>query len=311
MELRQLRYVVAVARHRNFTRAASECLIAQPALSTQVRKLESELGVRLFERTTRRVSLTAAGTVFVARAQRILAEASEAGREMSEHAEAIRGRVRIGAWHSVNHDLPDVLAGFSHVHPRIDLTIQEESSDVMLGLLRTGDLDVALLVMRDGLDLTGVEHVIYRTEPFVLIASLTSALAGRQRIELKDLASSSLIVFKPGSAVRMVVEAAFAVAGVPPRIAVETTETSAARAFVSAGLGVALVPRSVAAQPGPPVSVSSIVDAPTRTSAIAWLRVGGQSPARQALVAYLRERLVDGATAAIPTAATVVLDQVS
>ena len=298
MELRQLRYVVAVAHHRNFTRAAADCLVAQPALSEQVRKLEAELGVRLFERTTRRVSLTPAGTVFVTRAQRILAEAEVAGQEMSEHASAIRGRVRIGAWHSVNPDLPAVLAGFSHDHPHVDLTIREENSDTMLEMLRSGELDVALFVVRDGLDLSGVEHFVYRTEPFVVIVAPTSELAGRREIDLRELASKPLIAFKPGSAVRLVVEAAFAAVGFPPRIAVETTETFGARAFVSAGLGVALVPRSVAALSGPPVSSIPISDAPIRVSAMAWRPVGGHLPARDALVDYLRKRLV----AAVPDA---------
>jgi DNA-binding transcriptional LysR family regulator len=291
MELRQLECAVAVARHRNFTRAARELLIAQPALSVQVRNLESELGVRLFDRTTRRVSLTPAGAVFVGRAERILADAAAAGREMAEHAGAVRGRVRIGAWYTINPELPELVAGFAQEHPQIDITVREENSDVMLDMLRSGDLDVALPVIREGLDFTGIDHIVYRREPFVLITSLGSELATREEVAIDELAVIPLIVFKPGSAVRRVVEQAFAAAGIPPRIAVETAETAGARAFVSAGLGVALVPRSVAERPGPPVSIVPVRPAPIRTSALAWRHISLASPATHALVDYARRRL--------------------
>lgn len=295
MELRQLEYAVAVARYRNFTRAAQDRLIAQPALSAQIRKLELELGVRLFDRTTRRVALTPAGMAFVARAERILAETQATAREMAEHAGAVRDKIRIGGWYSVNPDLPAVLAGFVADHPHIDITIREESSDVMLDMLRNGELDLALLVVRDGLDFSGTERVIYRTEPFVLIASKGSPLAKRKEVEIRELGSTPLIVFKPGSAVRHVVEHAFAAAGVPLHVAVETTETSAARAFVSAGLGVALVPRSVAARAGPPVAILPVIPTPVRTSALVWRQADGDDgsdhTARRAIVGYLRRRL--------------------
>lgn len=291
MELRQLECAVAVAHYRNFTRAAESLLIAQPALSAQVRRLEAELGVRLFERTTRRVSLTPAGVVFVARAERILAEATAASREMAEHAGAVRGRVRIGAWYTINPELPELVAGFAAEHPQVDITLREENSDVMLDMLRSGELDVALPVIREGLDFSGLDHFVYRREPFVLITALGSELAPRTEVSIEELAETPLIVFKLGSAVRLVVERAFATAGIPPRIAVETAETAGARAFVSAGLGVALIPRSVAERPGPPVATIPLTDAPVRTSALAWRSVGGQSPATQALVSFARRRL--------------------
>jgi DNA-binding transcriptional LysR family regulator len=291
MDLRQLRYVVAVARHRNFTRAAAELLIAQPALSAQIRKLEAELQVRLFERTTRRVSLTPAGSVFVSRAERLLAEADAVRHEMVEHAGAVRGRVRIGAWYSVNRNFPELLAGFSRLHPLVDLTIREENSDVMLEMLRSGELDVAMLVIRDGLDFHGIERQIYQEEPFVLVTAVGSELARRDEVAIEELASTPLIVFKAGSAVRLVVERAFAVAGITPRIVVETAETSGARAFVSAGLGVALIPRSVTDRPGPPVAVVRVTPPPIRVSALAWRGAGGRPPSTEAFLDYARSRL--------------------
>jgi DNA-binding transcriptional LysR family regulator len=300
MELRQLAYVVAVAHHRNFTRAAEEMLVAQPALSVQVQNLERELGVRLFERTTRRVELTPAGGAFIVRAQRILAEASAAEREMAEYAGAVRGRVRIGAWGTINPDLPTLLAGFLVDHPDNDITISEENSDVMLQMIRSGELDVALPIMRDGLNLEDIEHVVFLDEPFVLIVNPTSRLAYRRQVAIEELTSVPLIVFKPGSVVRYLVERAFARVALVPRIVVETAETSAARAFVAAGVGAALIPRSVAERVGPPVAIVPIRHGPRRVSALAWRRSGGRTPATELFLVYARACLapvVPGAVA--------------
>lgn len=279
MDIRQLEAVAAVARLGSFTRAAEELFVAQPALSATVRRLEDELGLRLFDRTTRRVALTPAGEAFVRRAERVLGDLRELRAEMAEHAGAAQGRLRIGAWYTVDPWLPEMLAPFHAAHPAVEVTVREVNSDRMLDLLRAGDLDVALPVLRPGLDLDEIELLPYIEEPFVLAAPPGSALAAKRSATLADVAGEPLITFNPGSSLRRLVEQAFAAAGLEPRVALETIETSAARAMVSSGLGVAVLPASVATRPGPPLAVVALVGGPTRRSALAW-RAGPGSPAR-------------------------------
>ena len=288
MDIRQLEAVAAVARLGSFTRAAEELFVAQPALSATVRRLEDELGLRLFDRTTRRVALTPAGEAFVRRAERVLGDLREMRAEMADHAGAARGRLRVGAWYTVDPWLPEMLSPFHAAHPAVEVTVREVNSDRMLDLLRAGDLDVALPVLRPGLDLDEIELLPYIEEPFVLAAPPRSPLAAMRSVTLADIAGEPLITFNPGSSLRRLVEQAFAASGVEPRVALETIETSAARAMVSSGLGVAILPASVAARPGPPVVVVPLDAPPVRRSAVAW-RQGPGSPVRDAFLVAVSE----------------------
>ncbi|HEU5327875.1 MAG TPA: LysR family transcriptional regulator, partial [Thermomicrobiales bacterium] len=146
MELRQLRYFVAVARRRHYTAAAEEIGVAQPALSQQIKLLERELGLDLFDRTGRRVRLTAAGEALLVRAERILADVASAEQEMAEFAGLARGRVIVGTLPSLaERQLPGLLAGFHARHPGLDLVLREESTVRLLALAGSGDVDLALI----------------------------------------------------------------------------------------------------------------------------------------------------------------------
>src|SRR5579884_3208904 len=130
MELRQLRYLVALAEEGSFTRAAVREHIAQPALSQQLRRLEGELGLLLVERTTRHVSITQAGAVLVARGRRILTELEAAHAELEEIKGIRTGHVRVGAIHTMSPiDVSLTLAIFHERHPGVELTVREESSE--------------------------------------------------------------------------------------------------------------------------------------------------------------------------------------
>src|ERR671916_196873 len=146
MELRQLRYLLALADERHFTRAATRLHIAQPALSQQIKRLEDEVGLALVDRTTRHVSLTPAGEVLAGRARRAVAEVDAAAAELSELSGLRTGRVVIGAMRSTGRfDLSALLGAFLEAHPHIDLVVREEPSEVMLQRLHADALDVAFL----------------------------------------------------------------------------------------------------------------------------------------------------------------------
>ena len=136
MELRQLAYFDAVARHGSFTKAAQRLHVAQPAVSAQIRRLEAELGATLLERTTRRVALTHAGELFLARARQVLAQLDAARADLGELSAVLRGRVRIGATQVVGSlDLPAALAQFRHRYPGVSLALHSGLIAKLLGLL--------------------------------------------------------------------------------------------------------------------------------------------------------------------------------
>ena len=173
MDLKALRAVMAVAHHRNFTRAAEAMRVAQPALSAQVRQLEEELGIRLFERTTRRVEPTPAGALIASRAETILGEVEALRRDVAAIGGVRRGLVRVGARVAVNLGLPALLADFVRAHPEIDITIREAYSGAMLEMLRDRELDVAFVILSADLDFDGLRSEPYVEEPFVLIVPPT------------------------------------------------------------------------------------------------------------------------------------------
>src|SRR4051812_42958578 len=146
VELRQIRYFAAVARRRHFTAAAEAIGVAQPALSQQIRLLERELRIDLFDRTGRRVRLTPAGEAFLVRAERVLAEVASAQAEMAEFAGAVRGRVVVGTLPSLaEHQLPRLVAGFHERHPGLELVLREERTANLMALLSNGEVELALL----------------------------------------------------------------------------------------------------------------------------------------------------------------------
>src|SRR6202008_5066996 len=188
MELRQLRYLVALADERHFTRAARRMHVAQPALSQQLRKLEREAGLALVERTTRSVRLTEAGELLVARARRILAEVDDAGAELRTLTGLVAGRVTIGVTRTPGpFDLVSLLADFHARHPQVELSVREELSSVLARGLLDDVLDVAFLSTVDESDLRGLEQRPLVEERLVAVLPVRHRLAERRRVRVADL----------------------------------------------------------------------------------------------------------------------------
>jgi DNA-binding transcriptional LysR family regulator len=269
-DLRQLRYFVAVARRLHFTRAAEDLRLAQPALSQAISQLEEELDVVLFDRTTRGVSLTPAGAVLLQGAERTLREMEATLAEVRSFAGKVSGRVRLGAWQSMEVRLPDLLAAFREAHPAVDVVISEIVSHAMLDGVRAGSLDVAMLVRSERANMGDLHVEPFLSEPYDLAVGKRHALAQRKQVRLDDLAKEPFILHRPGSAVRDAILAACEAAGFQPRIALETGEMSAARAYVAAGLGVTILPRSSLLSPGPKVQLVRLTPSLVRTSVMVW-----------------------------------------
>ena len=208
MELRQLRYLVALDDERHFTRAAARLHIAQPALSQQIKRLEDELGLALVDRTTRHVALTPAGELLTQRARRALAEVDAAGEELSELSGLRTGRVVIGAMRSTGRfDLSSLFAAFHERHPHVDLVVREEPSEVMLERLHGDALDVAFLSV-NRLD-AGPDIQVHPLidEPLVALFAPSHPLAGRRVVDMTELRDERFVVFGEGSSLRRIVAA--------------------------------------------------------------------------------------------------------
>src|ERR687895_2266248 len=286
MELRQLRYLVALADEQHFTRAAARLHIAQPALSQQIRRLEDEVGVALVDRTTRHVALTPAGELLVARARRALSEIDAAAAELADLAGVRTGRVVIGAMRSTGRfDLSALLAAFHARHPGIELVVREEPSEVMLQRLHADALDVAFLSV-NRLD-AGPDIQLHPLldEPLVALLATDHPLAARRRIDMAELRDERFVVFGEGGSLRRIVVQGAREAGFEPTLAFESTEGARIRAMASRGLGVALAPASEADHEGPPVAVVPVRRPRlARDVTLAWRAHRRLSPAARAFL---------------------------
>jgi LysR family transcriptional regulator, transcription activator of glutamate synthase operon len=295
MELRQLRYLIAVADERHFTRAAAREHVAQPALSQQIRRLEEELGLPLVQRTTRRVAMTEAGDLLVARARRAIAELDSARAELDNLAGVRSGHVSIGALHTMGPvDLPLLLALFHERHPGVELTVREQSSEELAGMLREDEVDLAFLSVTERIQSRGLTLLKLVTEELVAVLPPTHRLARRRRVRLTELAQESFVSFREGARLRELLVYAADEIGFEPRIAFESNESRSIRSLVSRGLGVAILPRSDAQAPGAPVAVAALIEPSlTRDVTLASRARRRHSPAAEEFMALTRSMFTD------------------
>ncbi|MCA9113130.1 MAG: LysR family transcriptional regulator, partial [Planctomycetaceae bacterium] len=184
MELDQLRYFLKVAERGNFTRAAEELMISQPALSRSIQRLERELAQPVFERRTRSVLLTDAGTLLQARAQQVLTILEDTKAEITDDGES--GRIRVGAIPTIApYFLPEILRQFSAAHPKATVTVQENTTDKLLKNCTQGELDLAIVALPIPAKYLEVEELF--EEELLLVLPPDHPLADKSRIRVRDV----------------------------------------------------------------------------------------------------------------------------
>jgi LysR family transcriptional regulator, hydrogen peroxide-inducible genes activator len=283
LELQQLRYFLAIAETGSFTAAASRCRVAQPSLSTQVAKLESELGGPLFERGRKGAKLTSRGELFRPRATEALRQLEAARVEAEELAGLQRGSVSLGCMPTTGaYLLPPLIKAFGQAHPGVRLDLREESSPVLAQLLRDGEVELAI-VDEAGLG-PGLASELLFQEPLLLAVPPKHPLAGRKRLALAALKDEPLILMKSGHGFRKIVLDALAKAGIEPRVVHESDGIETVQALVEAGLGLALVPAMVRKAQGP-AYLRLAEPRPSRSLFLAWRQAAALPPAAQALLA--------------------------
>jgi DNA-binding transcriptional LysR family regulator len=245
MELRQLRYFTTLAEELHFGRAAKRLALTQPPLSQAILNLERELGVRLFERTRRRVALTHAGRAFLEEARQTLVRADRAADRARRAGRGEVGRLAVGFLANTAYTLlPLVLRDFARGFPGVSLDLRELTIPQQVDALQRGNIDVGLL--RPPVADAEIVADTVLEEPFVLALPAGHPLAKLKRVPLKRLADEPFVLFPrtPGFVFHDLILGYCLRGGFTPRVAQEVNQTHAVVGLVSGGLGVALVPAS-------------------------------------------------------------------
>ncbi|WP_222623378.1 LysR family transcriptional regulator [Streptomyces armeniacus] len=247
----RLAHFVAVARHEHVTRAAHELGVPQSTLSRAVTRLEDDLGVALFARRGRTVSLTPAGRTFLASAERALAAVEQAAESVRADADPATGKVAFGFLHTLGWEtVPGLIRAFRAEHPRVRFALVQTYGDAMLERLRTGELDLCLTSPVPDPDDPDLVARRLDEQRLSLVVPDDHPLAARKRIRLAEAADEPFVSLERGYGMRRILESMCAEAGFRPRIAFEGEEAETIRGLVAAGLGVALLPPPAMPRPG-------------------------------------------------------------
>ncbi|WP_284638789.1 LysR family transcriptional regulator [Paenibacillus silviterrae] len=294
MELRQLQYALQIAIDKNFSRAAEKLHIAQPSLSQQLSKLEKELGVLLFQRTTNSVEVTHAGSLFVEKAQSILDMVEQLKREMEDISQMRKGKLVVGSLPITGaHVLPLVLPVFQTRYPEIEIVLVEETSANLEHLTGIGQVDISLLSLPLADDSLTYETVI--EEQIVLALPpqhpLTRSGSGHP-IDIAALRSEPFIALKKGQGFRQItLELCQTAGGFTPKIVFESSNIETVQSLVAAGMGIAFVPNMVSRGGWSELTPAyrPLATHPTRTLVIAYRKGRYLSKAVEAFMHTFRE----------------------
>lgn len=246
LSLRHLEYAVAVARERHFGRAAESCGVSQPALSEQVRKLESILGFPIFERTKRSVELTVRGQTILEQAEALLGSARRLLEDARRSSEPLSGELRLGAIATLGpYYLPSVIALGRRHFPRLALRLRESTTEELLLALRNGDLDAILVALPVPLDGLVAEPLFF--EPFQLACASDHQLAQRERVSLRELKRGPLLLMEDGHCLR---DQALSLCNTRPLPSESRYASSLEmlRHMIAAGEGISVIPLLAAAE---------------------------------------------------------------
>jgi len=275
MNLQDLRYLVTLADAGHFGRAAEVCCVSQPTLSTQLKKLEDELGVLLFERANKRVMPTPIGRAIVAQARVVLDEATKLQQLAQHGSDPMAGALRVGVIPTLGpYFLPYLLPQLRVTYPRLRLYLREDLTANLLHQLRTGTLDAVLLALP--IDREGFEVAPLFREPFILALPFGHVLTQQSHVQETALAGERVLLLDDGHCLR---DQTLAVCGFPPRGESEEFRASSLetlRHMVAVGVGCTLLPALAAAMPSPSVALIELrpfaTPVPSRTVGLIWRR---------------------------------------
>ena len=289
MELRHLRYFVALADCRSFTRAAERTHVTQSTLSHQIRQLEDELGQPLFDRIGRRVVTTEAGELFFAFASRALKEVDQGVAMLKPGGGGLTGQVRIGATHTFNIGLiPECVAQFLERHPTVQVRVEELAAEQIVARLRAGDLDIGIAYRPGGPTDLWFEPLY--NEEMVLVVAESHPLAGRKRIRMVELHQQRLVLLPPYFATRTLLDECFLACGAEPIVVAEMSTVApmlglVLRMPIAAIVAINAVPPAMGGLQMIPIESPT----PIRTPGILWQREVAQSAPVKSFAVIVRK----------------------
>ncbi|MCR5834525.1 MAG: LysR family transcriptional regulator [Selenomonadaceae bacterium] len=240
MELRQLEYFQMASRLKNITRAAQRLRVSQPNITVAIKKLEAELGVQLFDRSQKQLSLTPEGTVFLKRIDLALRNIDDAILEVDDYKQLQKGTIKIGIPPMMGAYLfPKVFSDFRHVHPNLDVLLYEEGSLSIREKLESDELDFGIIIVPENANNLNILNMS-RNQLMVYVSN-ESPLAEHESISPKDIASSDLIMMKEGSYLRQIVQNKLSELKISPRTVLESGQIVTIKGLVAHQVGIAFL----------------------------------------------------------------------
>lgn len=291
MNLRALEYLVALAEERNFSRAAEACFVSQPTLSTQLKKLEEELGVQLVERNPRSVMLTSAGEQVVARAREILQQVAIIRDTARRARDPEAGSIRLGIFPTLGpYLLPHVLPAIREQFPRLEILLYELKTGEVLDRLREGKLDAGVLALPVPDEGFATRELF--EEPFVLALPANHPLADKPDLTLDDLREGPVLLLEDGHCLRDQALEVCQMVGAHEKNGFRATSLETLRQMVASGIGVTLLP-TLAVKPPVPATDRLVLrqlpaPAPSRKIAMIWRQSSGQGQLLEKLAGTIR-----------------------
>ncbi len=256
MDIRQLNYLVALAREKHFTRAAEACNITQPTLSARIRQLEDELGVPIVERGQRYIGLTREGATVLKWAQVILDAGQSMTQELGAMGQGLSARLKIGVIPTALLATPRITELMRRLHPRLEFTIRSLSSVEILGGLKDHALDAGVTYL-DNEPITGLKALTLYRETYRLVVRADHALATAASVTWKDAAALPLCLLNPEMQNRRIIDGIFRRAGAEPVCHVETTSISNILAHVRTANLAGIVPADFLTGLGPLAGIAA------------------------------------------------------
>ena len=291
VNLRDLRYLVALADERHFGKAAERCYVSQPTLSAQVRKLEEYLGVPLVERQPKRISITPAGEKIVERARRLLQEADAIVELAKSDRDPLAGTLKVALIPTVGpYLLPHVVRRLKRALPKLKLLLYEYQTAPLLEKLRDGEIDMGILALPVPMD--GLDAAELYSEPFMLAVPADHPFAERERVTTQDLHGEPLLLLEDGHCLRDQALEVCSRVGAQESQDYRATSLETLRQMVAAGHGVTLLPELAAASPvgaARGLRIKPVVKpAPARTIGAVWRKSTTRGPAIEAIANAIR-----------------------
>ena len=238
--LRQLRIFASVARHLSFVRAAEELKLTAPAVSMQIKELETEVGLPLFDRTSRQVSLTMVGEYMLAHTRRVLAAMRDAEDLVARFRGLQVGPLDVGMVSTAKYFLPRLLASFRHEHPGIEVRLEvADNREQVVTLMQQGDIELAIMGRPPQGWPTRAEP--FAMHPHVLVCANDHPFASLEQVPAAALADEGFIVREPGSGTRAALDEYMQAHQLKPRVAMQMSSNEAIKQAVMAGMGIALL----------------------------------------------------------------------